>query len=192
MVKEHTCQCRRCRRCKFDPWVGKAPWRRKWQPAPVFLAGESHGQRSLEGYSPWGRKDSDTTEATSTHTEMSLKLKKERHRSYKALLAVWGGAQPGVSPAPGATQRPAPGPDRDEAGRAGPSLRAELSRPAACAGLEEAGRRLRPQTQAAVQGVLPCGGPDLKQPAQENNSIALRLNFPPKSQQPLGIFKSPH
>ena len=128
----------------------------------------------------------------STHTEMSLKLKKERHRSYKALLAVWAGAQPGVSPAPGATQRPAPGPDRDEAGRAGPSLRAELSRPAACAGLEEAGRRLRPQTQAAVQGVLPCGGPDLKQPAQENNSIALRLNFPPKSQQPLGIFKSPH
>ena len=80
----------------------------------------------------------------STHTEMSLKLKKERHRSYKALLAVWAGAQPGVSPAPGATQRPAPGPDRDEAGRAGPSLSAELSRPAACAGLEEAGRRLRP------------------------------------------------
>ena len=45
----------------FDPWVGKIPWRRVWQPTPVFLPGESHGQ-SLEGYSPWGRKESDTTE----------------------------------------------------------------------------------------------------------------------------------
>ena len=42
---------------------------RKWQPTPVFLPGESHGQRSLEGYSPWGRKESDTTEQlTHTHT----------------------------------------------------------------------------------------------------------------------------
>ena len=49
------------RRCRFDPWVGKNPWRRKWQPTPVFLPGESHGQRSLAGYSPWGRKESDTT-----------------------------------------------------------------------------------------------------------------------------------
>ena len=37
-------------------------WRRKWQPTPVFLPGESHGQRSLAGYSPWGGKESDTTE----------------------------------------------------------------------------------------------------------------------------------
>ena len=44
------------------PWVGKIPWRRKWQPTPVFLPGESHGQRILVGYSPWGRKGSDTTE----------------------------------------------------------------------------------------------------------------------------------
>ena len=50
--KESTCQCRRCRRDKFDPWVRKTPWRRKWQPSPVFLPGESHGQRSLTGYSP--------------------------------------------------------------------------------------------------------------------------------------------
>ena len=42
--------------------VGKVPWRRKWQPTPVFLPRESHGQRSLAGYSPWGRKKSDTTE----------------------------------------------------------------------------------------------------------------------------------
>ena len=46
----------------FDLWVGKIPWRRKWQPTPVFLPGESHGGRSLVGYSPWGRKESDTTE----------------------------------------------------------------------------------------------------------------------------------
>ena len=41
-----------CRRRVFDPWVGKIPWRRKWQPTPVFLPGKSHGQRSLVGYSP--------------------------------------------------------------------------------------------------------------------------------------------
>ena len=46
----------------FDPWAGKIPWRRKWQPTPVFLLGESHGRRSLVGYSPRGRKESDTTE----------------------------------------------------------------------------------------------------------------------------------
>ena len=39
-----------CRAHRFDPWVGKIPWRRAWQPAPVFLPGESHGQRSLVGY----------------------------------------------------------------------------------------------------------------------------------------------
>ena len=45
----------------FDPWVGKIPWRRKWQPIPVLLPGKSHGWRSLVGYSPWGHKESDTT-----------------------------------------------------------------------------------------------------------------------------------
>ena len=49
---------------RFDPWVGKIPWSRAWQPTPVFLPGDSHGQRSLAGYSPWGCKESDTTEAT--------------------------------------------------------------------------------------------------------------------------------
>ena len=52
--KKSACQCRRH---EFDPWVRKMPWRRKWQPAPVRLPGESHGQRSLAGYSPWCRKD---------------------------------------------------------------------------------------------------------------------------------------
>ena len=48
--------------CELDPWVGKIPCRRAWQPTPVFLPGESHGQRSLEGYSPWGHKESDMTD----------------------------------------------------------------------------------------------------------------------------------
>ena len=54
VVKEPSCQCKRLKSCRFDPWVGKIPWRRAWQPTPVFLPGESHGQRSLVGYSPWG------------------------------------------------------------------------------------------------------------------------------------------
>ena len=45
----------------FNPWVRKIPWRREWQLTPVFLPGEFHGQRSLEGYSPWGCKELDTT-----------------------------------------------------------------------------------------------------------------------------------
>ena len=49
-------------RPRFDPWVGKIPWRRKWQSTPGLLPGKSHGQRSLVGYSPRGRKESDTTE----------------------------------------------------------------------------------------------------------------------------------
>ena len=62
--KESTCQCRRC---GFNPWVGKIPWRRQWQPTPVFLPGKSHGQRSLVGYSPQGHKESDTTERLHFH-----------------------------------------------------------------------------------------------------------------------------
>ena len=48
--KEPACQCRRYKRCGFNPWVGKIPWRRKWQPTPIFLPGESCGQRNLAGY----------------------------------------------------------------------------------------------------------------------------------------------
>ena len=48
--KDSACKCRRHNRQGFDPWVGKLPWRRAWQPTPVFLPGESHGQGSLEGY----------------------------------------------------------------------------------------------------------------------------------------------
>ena len=52
--KELICQSRRHQRCRFNPWVGKIPWRRKWYPTPIFLLGESHGQKSLADYSPWG------------------------------------------------------------------------------------------------------------------------------------------
>ena len=44
--------CLLCRRPTIDPWVRKIPWKREWQPTPLFLPGESHGQRSLVGYSP--------------------------------------------------------------------------------------------------------------------------------------------
>ena len=58
-----------CKRAGLDPWVGKIPWRRTWQPTPVFLPGKSHGQRSLAGYSPGGRKESDRTkQQTATAT----------------------------------------------------------------------------------------------------------------------------
>ena len=51
--KESNCQRRRR---KFNPWVGKIPWRKKWQPSPIFLPREFHGQMSLAGSSPQGRK----------------------------------------------------------------------------------------------------------------------------------------
>ena len=56
-------------------WVRKLPWRRKWQPTPVFLPGIPHGQRSLAGYSPWGCKESDVTKVTEdTHTHKRIVL----------------------------------------------------------------------------------------------------------------------
>ena len=51
--KESACQCRRHKRLRFDPWVGKSLWKRKWQPAPVYLPGDFHRQSSPVGYSPW-------------------------------------------------------------------------------------------------------------------------------------------
>ena len=70
--KQSVCQCRRCKRRGFDPWVGKIPWGRKWQPTPVFLLGKSHVQRSLVGCSPWGHKESDMTEPLSTRMHYIL------------------------------------------------------------------------------------------------------------------------
>ena len=63
--KEPTCQCRRHKSRRFDPWVGKTPWRKAWQTTPVvFFLENPHGQRSLEGYSPWGCKEPDRTKVT--------------------------------------------------------------------------------------------------------------------------------
>ena len=77
--KESVYQHRKCRRHGFGPWVGKISWRRKWHPTPVFLPGESHGQRSLADYSPWGHKESDTTESHLGH-----------HRALNSVpCAVW-------------------------------------------------------------------------------------------------------
>ena len=57
--KKSSCQCRSQ---GFDPWIGKIPWSRKWQPIPAFLPGKFHGQRSLAGYSTWGLKELDVIE----------------------------------------------------------------------------------------------------------------------------------
>ena len=73
VVKIFSCQCRRCRGQGFDLWVRKIPWRRKWQPAPVFLPGKSHGQKSLAAYCQWDHKELDMTERTYTHTQVTLR-----------------------------------------------------------------------------------------------------------------------
>ena len=65
--KESTGQCRRCRRCWFDLWVRKSPWRRKWQPIPVFLPGNHMVRGAWQANSPWGCKESDRTEQLNVH-----------------------------------------------------------------------------------------------------------------------------
>ena len=77
---------RRHRRRGFSPWVGKTPWRRKWQATPGFLPGKFHGQRSLAGYSPRGHKESNMTEPRKTNyinkfpnTDKSLHSKTKSH-----------------------------------------------------------------------------------------------------------------
>ena len=62
--KEPACQCRKCSRSRFNSWIGKIFWRKKWQPTPLFLPGESQGWQSLAGCCLWGRTESDTTEGT--------------------------------------------------------------------------------------------------------------------------------
>ena len=64
--REPACQFRESKRRRFNPWVWKIPWSRKWQPTPICLPGKFHGQRSLVGYSPWGPKESDVTEQERT------------------------------------------------------------------------------------------------------------------------------
>ena len=72
-----TClQCMKCKRCRFNPWVRKIPWRREWQPTPVFFSGESHAQRSLVGYNPRGHK-----ELWPLHTTEGTKPPQPRHKT---------------------------------------------------------------------------------------------------------------
>ena len=65
----------------FDSWVGKMPWRRKWHPTLVFLPGESHGQRSLVGYCPWGPQESDTT-ATKPNQDRNVKQDRQGYAAH--------------------------------------------------------------------------------------------------------------
>ena len=69
--KKPSCQCRRHKTPKFDPWIGKVPWRKAWQHTPVFLPGEFHGQKRLTGYSPWGLKEMAANEPTSQARQRS-------------------------------------------------------------------------------------------------------------------------
>ena len=70
--KESACQCRRCMKCGFDPWVWKIPWKRIWYLPPVFLPGKFHEQRSLAGYSSWGHNESDMTNTMHAHTHVCV------------------------------------------------------------------------------------------------------------------------
>ena len=95
---EPPCQCRRPKRREFNPWMRKIPWCRIWHNTPVFLPRKFHGQRSLEGCSPWGCEESDMTEHvhahTHTHTHTELLplftcIVASNAYSRKWLLFVW-------------------------------------------------------------------------------------------------------
>ena len=79
----------------FDSWIGKIPWRRKWQPTPVFLPGESHGQRSLAGYSPQGYTESNTTEATMSSSKHKVERDGVRRENLGDSIGVPGNTQNG-------------------------------------------------------------------------------------------------
>ena len=89
--KEPACKGRRQKRRRFNPWVGKIPWRRAWQPTPVLLPGESHGQRSLAGYSARGHEKLDTTNGTSVFPLQCSCLGNPRDRE------AWWAAVSGVA-----------------------------------------------------------------------------------------------
>ena len=104
-----------CGRPRFDSWVGKIPWRRKWQPTPILWPGKFHGRRSPVGYSPWGHKELDTTERLHFTADKKLGLSR------------WGGFAPGwISPGGSSEAR---GPLREAYGRSAPGPRRERSAP---------------------------------------------------------------
>ena len=78
VVKESACQWGRYRRCVFDPWVRNIPWRKKWQPTPVFLPGISHTQRNLLGYSFGGLKELDMTKWWNNN-DLSMRKRAKGH-----------------------------------------------------------------------------------------------------------------
>ena len=82
------------RRRGLDPWVGKIPWR-KWQPTPVFLPGEFHGQRSQAGYSPWGCEESDMTEQLNNNKNITTCVHSpaEFQGATQSVLAGWRQAE---------------------------------------------------------------------------------------------------
>ena len=81
MVKNLFANAGRCKRYGFNLWVGKIPWRRAWQFTPVFLPGESHGQRSLVHYSPQGHKKSRTgLKPLSKHARVVSSIRKSDGR----------------------------------------------------------------------------------------------------------------
>ena len=84
--REPACPCRRRKRHRFSPRVGKSPWRRKWQRTPVFLSGESHRRRSLAGYSHGVTKESDTTEQAYTHTHTHTHTRHLCLNNFKAIF----------------------------------------------------------------------------------------------------------
>ena len=81
-------------RLGFDHWVGQIPWGRKWNPTPVFLSGKSHAQRSLVVYSPWDRKESDTSEHSTDferqHNALNIRQRREERYHFNSPCAgVW-------------------------------------------------------------------------------------------------------
>ena len=87
--------CLPTRRCRFDPWVRKTPWRRKWQPTPVFLPGQSHRQRSLVGYSPWDGQESDVTwRLYNNNTGVETEARKVWDTCWRRPRPELGGAAP--------------------------------------------------------------------------------------------------
>ena len=95
--------CLQCGRPGFDPWVGKIPWWRKWQSTPVLLPGKSHGQRSLVGYSPWGRRvGHDWATSLSLSSRCHLHSHIQEATWHVQVVTPGRGGQIGVAPLPGA------------------------------------------------------------------------------------------
>ena len=87
--KDSACQCRIFKKRGFDPWVGKIPWSRKWQPTPVSLTGKSHGQRNLVGCSPLGCKELGTTKRPTLTLSLITSLVAQLVKNLPAMQETW-------------------------------------------------------------------------------------------------------